>query len=82
VVTEFDGTPRAVIRTAWLDTRPFQAVDAQFAWDEGEGDRTPAHRMDGQRRHFTRECARLGRVFGADTPVTPERLELLYPRSR
>jgi uncharacterized protein YhfF len=82
VVTEFDGTPRAVIRTTWLDTRPFHAVDTQFAWDEGEGDRTLADWMDGHRRYFTRECARLGRVFGEDTPVTLERFELLHPRSR
>jgi len=80
VVTEFDGTPRAVIRTIWLDTRPFRAVDALFAWDEGEGDRTLSDWMDGHRRYFTRECDRLGRAFSEDAPVTLERFELLYPR--
>src|ERR1700704_3634590 len=42
VVTEHDGTPRAVIRTVWLDARTLDEVDPQFAWDEGEGDRTLA----------------------------------------
>ncbi len=82
VVTELDGTPRAVIRTVWLDTRPFCEVDAQFAWDEGEGDRTLADWMDGHRRYFTRECARLGCAFSEQTAVMLERFELLYPIDR
>lgn len=79
VVTEFDGTPRAIIRTTWLDTRPFREVEAQFAWDEGEGDRTLPDWLAGHRSYFTRECARLGRAFTEETPVVLERFELLYP---
>jgi len=79
VVTEFDGTPRCVIRTAWLDRRPLHAVDAQFAWDEGEGDRTLADWMDGHRRFFTRELASVGRAFDEQMLVDLERFELLHP---
>lgn len=82
VITEFDGTPRAVIRTTSLETRPLAAVDAQFAWDEGEGDRTLADWLDGHRRYFARECAQLGRTFSDDAPVALERFELLYPFDR
>ena len=32
VVTEMDGTPRAVIRTTALERRKFCDVDAEFAW--------------------------------------------------
>ena len=79
VVTEFDGAPRCVIRTVWLDRRPLREVDAQFAWDEGEGDRTLPDWLDGHRRYFTRECARLGLPFSDDSAVQLERFELLYP---
>ena len=79
VVTEFDGTPRAVIRTTALERRPFAAVDAAFAWDEGEGDRTLADWKAGHRRYFTRELAALGRTFDDSLPVDLERFELLYP---
>lgn len=79
VVTEHDGTPRAVIRSTWLDQRPLRDVDAAFAWDEGEGDRTLADWMDGHRRFFARECGRLGVPFRDDLPVVLERFELLYP---
>jgi uncharacterized protein YhfF/GNAT superfamily N-acetyltransferase len=79
VVTEYDGTPRCVIRTAWLDQRPLHEVDAQFAWDEGEGDRTLADWMAGHRRFFTRVCASLAIAFSDDVQVQLERFELLYP---
>jgi uncharacterized protein YhfF len=78
VVTEFDGTPRCVIRTTSVETRAFRDVDAQFAWDEGEGDRTLADWRDGHWRFFSRECAELGRKPSQDMPVILERFELLY----
>jgi uncharacterized protein YhfF/GNAT superfamily N-acetyltransferase len=79
VVTEHDGTPRAVIRTTVLDRRPFAEVDADFAWDEGEGDRTLADWKAGHRRFFMRELAALGREFDESMLVDLERFELLYP---
>lgn len=79
VVTECDGAPRCVIRTVWLDRRPLRDVDAGFAWDEGEGDRTLADWMAGHRRFFSRECKALGIDFSDDLPVQLERFELLYP---
>lgn len=79
IVTEFDGSPRAVIRTTWLDTRPFCDVDHIFAWDEGEGDRTLADWKDGHWTYFSRECAALSRTPSEDMPVVLERFELLWP---
>jgi len=79
VVTEFDGTPRCVVRTAWLGQRTLREVDEQFAWDEGEGDRTLADWMDGHRRYFKRVCPSLGIDFSDDIEVQLERFELLYP---
>src|SRR5512134_157349 len=79
VVTEHDGTPRAVIRTTGLERRPFAEVDAAFAWDEGEGDRSLADWKDGHRRFFTQELATFGRAFDESMAVDLERFELLYP---
>ena len=79
VLTERDGTPRAVIRTTVLERRPFAQVDAAFAWDESEGDRTLADWKDGHRRFFTRELAVLERRFDESMAVDLERFELLYP---
>lgn len=79
IVTEFDGTPRCVVRTAWLDRRPLRDVDATFAWDEGEGDRTLPDWMDGHRRYFGRVCPSLGIPLSDDIAVQLERFELLFP---
>jgi uncharacterized protein YhfF/GNAT superfamily N-acetyltransferase len=82
VLTERDCTPRAVIRTTVLERRAFAEVDAAFAWDEGEGDRTLADWKEGHRRFFTRELALLGRIFDERMAVDLERFELLYPFDR
>ena len=79
VVTELDGTPRAVIRTTVLERRRFCDVDAAFAWDEGEGDRTLSDWKRGHGTYFSRECESLGRSMSEDAEVCLERFELLYP---
>ena len=79
IVTEIDGTPRAVIRTTGLERRKFCDVDAAFAWDEGEGDRTLDDWKRGHWQYFSRECESLGRAFSEDAEVCLERFELLYP---
>lgn len=79
VVTERDGTPRAVIRTTGIERRAFRDVDAGFAWTEGEGDRTLADWKAGHWAYFSRECAAAGRTMSEDTEVVLERFELLYP---
>lgn len=82
VVTEFDGTPRAVICTTSIERKRFGDVDAQFAWDEGEDDRSLTSWRAGHQRFFGRECEQLGRVMSDDVPVVLERFELVYPFDR
>ena len=78
VITEFDGTPRAVLRTTDIQTKPFAQVDAQFAWDEGEGDRTLEWWREAHWDYFSNVCAELGRAPTQDMPVVLERFELLW----
>ena len=54
-------------------------VDAAFAWDEGEGDRTLDDWKRGHWRYFSRECESLGRSMSEDAEVCLERFELFYP---
>lgn len=82
VITEHDGTPRGVLRTTQIEHRPLDQVDARFAWDEGEGDRTLAYWLAAHRRFFQRECAADGVPFADDMPLQLERFELLYPFDR
>ncbi len=54
VVLDGAGCPRAVLQTLELAQRRFDEVDAAFAFDEGEGDRTLAFWRAAHQRYFTR----------------------------
>ena len=40
IITDFEGKPLSIIETTEVRVCPFNQVDAQFAYDEGEGDRS------------------------------------------
>ena len=40
IVIDGSGAPACLIRTTDVRVGPLESVDEQFAWDEGEGDRT------------------------------------------
>ena len=66
------GQPLAVIETVELTQRRFNDVDAAFAYDEGEGDRSLAYWRQAHRRYFTR----LGR-FAEDMLLYCERFRVV-----
>jgi uncharacterized protein YhfF len=55
VMLDGAGTPAAVIETTELAMRRFDQVDAAFAFDEGEGDRTLDYWRAAYRRYFGRQ---------------------------
>jgi uncharacterized protein YhfF len=54
VILDGSGRPRAVIETVELTQRCFLEVDATFAGDEGEGDRTLADWREAHKTYFSR----------------------------
>jgi uncharacterized protein YhfF len=74
VILDGRGEPLCVIRTTGVEVRRFGDVDAQFAWTEGEGDRTLEYWREAHIRFFATE----GRPFDEDTEVVLERFELLW----
>jgi uncharacterized protein YhfF len=54
VMLDGNGRPLAIIETVELTLRRFDEVDAPFAYDEGEDDRTLNSWREGHRRYFTR----------------------------
>ena len=65
----------AVIRTTQVDIMPLGDVDEQFAWDEGEGDRTLAWWKQAHLRFF----ASAGTPADDETVLVLERFEKLWP---
>lgn len=80
IVLDGSGVPRCLVRTTEVRVVAFDAVDADFARDEGEGDRTLASWRDAHERYFRRTLPSTGRAFASDMPVVLERFEVLYPR--
>jgi uncharacterized protein YhfF len=78
VALDGQGRPRAVLKTIELTQRRFDEVDAAFAHDEGEGDRSLAYWRAAHTRYFTR----LG-LFAPDMMLWCERfsVELVIAQS-
>lgn len=72
VVLDGRGEPRCVIETTEITCRRFDEVDAPFAHEEGEGDRSLADWRNSHRTYF----GRLGR-FREDMMLICERFRLV-----
>lgn len=75
VVLDGQGRPLGVIRTTEVTVTPLGEVDAAFAWDEGEGDRSLASWRQAHDDFFSRS----GFPSGDAALVVIERFELVYP---
>jgi len=74
------GNPLCLIETTFVETKPFNKVDAQFAYDEGEGDRSLEYWRQVHWRFFERTCAEVGNQLSEEMPVVCERFKVLYKR--
>lgn len=76
IVTDGSMRLRAILETTDVRVGPLSSVDEQFAWDEGEGDRTLEWWLDAHTWFFRRSFARL--EFHPDIPVVFERFDVRY----
>ena len=74
VVLDGEGEPLCVVRTTGVEVRAFGEVDEEFAWTEGEGDRSLAYWRNAHIRFFVG----VGTPVDEETPVVLERFELLW----
>lgn len=78
VVLDGHDVPRCVLRTVEVRVGLLESVDAAFAWDEGEGDRTREWWLDAHRRFFLRRAWDLPYDEQRDMVVF-ERFEVVWP---
>lgn len=72
IVKDGQGRSGAILETVELTRRRFGDVDAAFAHDEGEGDRSLAWWREAHRRYFTRRGE-----FSPDMELYCERFRLI-----
>ena len=81
VVTDFEGHPKCIVRTTEVRSLPYNEVDSEFAFEEGEGDQSLDYWRGVHWDYFNRQCIELGIQPSETMPVICERFELLYPNS-
>lgn len=73
------GVPRVVLQTTEVRRGPVDSVDDQFAWDEGEDDRTRDSWLAGHRRYWRRRCELLGIDYDDSLEALFERFRVVWP---
>ncbi|CAN5555862.1 ASCH domain-containing protein [soil metagenome] len=79
IILDGSGAPRCIIETTEIQITPLNEVDAQFAYDEGEGDRTRAFWYAAHESYFRRTLSAIGCEFSPEMPVVLERFRRRYP---
>ncbi|MCA9913096.1 MAG: ASCH domain-containing protein [Anaerolineae bacterium] len=80
IILDGQDQPMCIIETTELRQQPFNQVEEQFAYDEGEGERTLAQWRKDHWAFFGRSCERIGRERSETMPVLCERFRVVYSK--
>ena len=78
VILDGAGDPLCIIETTSVTIQPYEDVPPEFAYDEGEGDRSLDYWRQAHWRYFGRRCADIGRQPSLTMPVVCEHFRLVY----
>jgi len=79
LIVDGNGEPLCIIELTEVEIKPFNAVDEQFAFEYGEGDRTLAFWLSDNWDFHSRWCIEIGREPNETMPIVFQRFRLLYP---
>jgi uncharacterized protein YhfF len=77
IVLNGKDQPLCIVETIEVTVKPFNQVDAAFAYEEGEGDRSLAYWRKVHRRFFERTFARIGGQFSEEMLLVCERFKVI-----
>ena len=78
IVLDGNGDPLCIVETTGVEVEPYDEVDAGFAYEEGEGDRSLEYWRDAHWRFFSRTLPPIGRRPTPDMPLVCERFRVIY----
>lgn len=81
IVLDGHGDPLCIIKITEVIVRAYSQVDAQFAYEEGEGDRSLSYWRAVHWRFFSRLCDKLGLEVSEDMALVCERFQVLFPET-
>jgi len=79
LIVDGDGDPLCIIELMEVAIKPFNAVDEQFAFEYGEGDRTLAFWRRDNWEFLSRWCVAIGCTPSETMPLVFQRFRVLYP---
>ena len=79
IILDGQGEPLCIIQMTEINICPFDEVDEEQAYLEGEGDRSLGFWREVHWEFFSRECEVLGHDPSQKMPVLCERFKLVYP---
>lgn len=79
IVLDGENQPVGIVETVEVTVRPYNEVDAQFAWQEGEGNRSLDYWREAHWQFFSRTLPKIGKEPKEDMPLVCERFRLIYP---
>lgn len=78
IVTDWQGKARCIIRTTKVTLLPFRNVSEEFAYTEGEGDKSLDYWREAHIAAFVRHLKKIGMEFSEDMTVVCEEFEAVY----
>lgn len=78
IVLDGNDVPRCIIETTEVEIKKYSEVEADFAGDEGEGDKSLDYWRKAHKRYFTSTLPNIGREFSEDMPLVCERFKVIY----
>ena len=80
IVLDGEGEAVAIIETTSVEIIPFDEVTSEFAYLEGEGDRSLAYWRDVHESFFKRELEAINKEFDDKMLVVCEKFRLVYKK--
>ncbi len=78
IILNSEDSPVCIIETTKVTVMPFCEVPAEFAFREGEGDKSLSYWQQVHREVFSFELSEMNRQFTDDMPVVCEEFEVVY----
>ncbi len=79
VITDFEGIPICITQTTSVEIKRYCDVDEDFAYHEGEGDRTLSYWQKAHWQFFSEECQQQGIKPSKEMLLYLERFKVVYP---
>jgi uncharacterized protein YhfF len=79
IALDGQGEPLCIVETVEVTIRNYNEVTADFAHDEGEGDRSLTYWREAHKNYFSRVLPKkTGKQFSKEMPLVCERFKLIY----